>query len=151
FRVGRPKTPCKRRFPCYNSLHIRRERSLVAALDSPFPRIGDIGMRLVAKFLGLTLFCGTAVFGATPAGAMLITQPASANATLCVDVRGSSTILNAVVWVYPCNATIAEQWHFVGAQLQGLMPNRCLATQNGRIADGTPVVLSACTGRPWQS
>jgi hypothetical protein len=114
--------------------------------------MGDIGMRLVAKLLGLTLFCGIAVFGAQPAEAILITQPdISSNGTLCVDVRASSSVLGAVVWAYPCNATIAEQWQFVGAQLQGLMPNRCLATQNGRMADGTPVVLTSCTGRPSQS
>jgi hypothetical protein len=109
-------------------------------------------MRLVAKLLGLTFFGGIAVLAAPRAGAMLLTQSqATSNVTLCVDVKHSSTKLDAVVWAFPCNGTIAEQWHFVGPQLQGLMPNRCLATKGGGTADGTHVVLSACTtGVPGQ-
>jgi hypothetical protein len=109
-------------------------------------------MRLVARLLGLTVFGGIAVFGALPAGGVLVTQPqAGSNVTLCVDVRGSSTAPGAVVWAYPCNGTNAEQWHFVGPELQGLMPNRCLQTKGGLRVDGTPVVLTGCTGRLGQS
>jgi hypothetical protein len=109
-------------------------------------------MRLTAKLLGLTLFGGIAVFGAPPAGAFLITQPAAPSAgpdvTLCVDVKGS---IGPVVWAFPCNATIAEQWNFVGPELQGLMPNQCLGTKGGRRVDGTLVVLSGCAGGKGQS
>jgi hypothetical protein len=109
-------------------------------------------MRLVAKLLGLAFFGGIAVVGAPPAEAFLVTQPlGSSNVTLCVDVRFASTAAVAVVWSFPCNGTIAEQWHFAGSALQGLMPGRCLKTKGGLTVDGTPVVASSCTGagRSW--
>ena len=109
-------------------------------------------MRWVTKLLALTFFGSVVVFGAPPAEAMLLTQQQLASdVTLCVDVKNSSTIAGAIVWAFPCNATMAEQWHFVGPQLQGLMPNRCLATKGGRMVDGTPVILTPCTRSPGQS
>ncbi len=107
-------------------------------------------MRLVAKLLGLTLFGGIAVLGAPPAQAFLATQQALApqlskyGVTLCVDVRGSSTAPGTIVWAYPCNGTIAEQWNFVGPELQGLAPNLCLESKGG------VAILTGCTGRSGQ-
>jgi hypothetical protein len=109
-------------------------------------------MRSMAMLLGLISFAGIAVFGAPSAEAMLLTQQqVASDVTLCVDVKNSSTVPGAIVWAFPCNGTIAEQWHFVGPQLQGLMPNRCLATKGGRAADGTQVILTTCTGGAGQS
>jgi hypothetical protein len=111
----------------------------------------------VAKLLGVAFFGGIAVFGAPPAGAFLITQPQAkfsdngAPVTLCVDVRGSSTAPGTIIWAFPCNGTAAEQWHFVGAELQGLAPNLCLVTRGGKSVDGTPVVLGSCAGSKGQS
>jgi hypothetical protein len=103
-------------------------------------------MRLMAKLLGLTLF-GSAVLGAPPAEALLITQE-QINLTLCVDVKESSTAPNAIVWAFPCNGTIAEQWNFIGPVLQGLTPATCLQTKGRRLVDGTPVVLNSCPAVP---
>jgi hypothetical protein len=104
-------------------------------------------MRLVAKLLGLALFGGVAVLGAPSAQAFLMTQPYLNNETLCVDVKGSSTAPGTVVWAYPCNGSIAEQWNFVGPALQGLAPGLCLASKGGA------AVLNACTksgkGQSW--
>jgi hypothetical protein len=106
-------------------------------------------MRLVAKLLGLAFFGGIAVVGAPPAEAFLVTQPqASSNATLCVDVKEALTAVGTVVWAYPCNGTVAEQWNWVGSELQGLMPGRCLGTKGGAHVNGTPVILTSCTAKP---
>ena len=99
-------------------------------------------MRLVAKLLGLTLFGGIAVLGAPPARAFLVTQleAGSSGVTLCVNVKGSSQVPGTIVWAYTCNGTVAEQWNFVGPELQGLAPNLCLASKGGA------AILTGCKG-----
>lgn len=108
-------------------------------------------MRWVAKLIGVAFVGGIAAFGAPRADAMLLTNDVSFDVTLCVDVEGSSTVLGAPVWAHPCNGTMAEQWHFVGPELQGLMPNRCLTTQGYRLVAGTPVILYSCAGHAGQN
>jgi Ricin-type beta-trefoil lectin domain len=104
-----------------------------------------------AKLFALVLAAGAALLAAPRAEAMLLTQSVSFDVTLCVDVKGSSPTSGTVVWAHPCNGTVAEQWSFIGPELQVLEPGRCLTTENSAQVAGTPVVLATCNGRAGQS
>jgi hypothetical protein len=90
------------------------------------------------------------LLSASHANAMLLTQHTATAVTDCVDVDAASTAANAVVWAYPCNGTMAEQWNFVGSELQALAPGKCLSTVGGATVAGTLVVLNNCTGAAGQ-
>jgi hypothetical protein len=108
-------------------------------------------MRWTAKLFGLVAAGVIAMLGAPRAEAMLLTNAVSFDVTLCVDVAGSKTVLGNPILAHPCNGTMAEQWNFVGAELQGLAPNRCLGTKGDLLVAGTPVILTGCTGSKGQS
>jgi endo-1,4-beta-xylanase len=107
-------------------------------------------MRWVAKLFALAFAGGIALLGATRAEAMLLTQSVSFDVTLCVDVEGSKITAGTPVWAHPCNGTMAEQWNFVGSELQVLAPGRCLMTKGNLRVAGTPVILAGCSGAAGQ-
>jgi Ricin-type beta-trefoil lectin domain len=118
----------------------------IIRLTSPDAATGDTSMRLMSKILGTAFIGAIMLLSASHANAMLLTQPTATAVTNCVDVKSASTAANAIVWAYPCNGTVAEQWNFVGSELQMYKPTLCLSTAGGKTVATTPVVLNTCTG-----
>jgi hypothetical protein len=70
---------------------------------------GSIRRRCGAR-VSTTSRCARRYTGSAPNGAGYTLQQMAV--TLCVDVQHSSIAPNAIVQSFPCNGTIAEQWHF---------------------------------------
>jgi hypothetical protein len=76
--------------------------------------------------------------------------PASAGSVVglagkCLDVNGASTADGAIVQLYACNGTSAQQWSLVNHQLVG-PGGKCLDVVDKQSADGAKVQLWSCSG-----
>lgn len=69
----------------------------------------------------------------------------------CLDVAGSATSNGAVVWMYACNGTGAQQWvQLADGSLRNPESNRCLDDPSSSTTDGTSLELYDCNGTDAQ-
>ena len=70
--------------------------------------------------------------------------------SVCLDDRGGLTGNFNPIQSYPCNATFAQVWNFVGSTIQGIgttgAGGKCVDVTNAGTAAGTLVELYPCNG-----
>jgi hypothetical protein len=71
--------------------------------------------------------------------------------TKCLDVFNHSTAPGATVGIWDCNGGRNQQWTINGdGTIVGVESGMCLQPSAGGTANGTPVVISGCTGASAQ-
>jgi hypothetical protein len=69
----------------------------------------------------------------------------------CLDVPGGSTANGALMQIYDCNGTGAQQWRVEAAQdIANVAANKCLNVVGGNSADGTRTEIRDCNGAASQ-